>query len=132
MAWAAWVAWVAWTTKSSAHKLTKTVNNSRVPKGARLFCFRSAWPGVYEGFFSSFAGAQKRGVGAAFLESWHFARTGTWSEVATLLVLDRNLIAALRVGRRTFDLSTVAVTTLVTTFASLSCFSAVSTASMQR
>ena len=36
-AWAVWVAWAAWTTKSSAYSLTKAINNSRVPKGARLF-----------------------------------------------------------------------------------------------
>ena len=37
-AWVEWVAWAAWTTKSSAYSLDKAINNSRVPKGARLFC----------------------------------------------------------------------------------------------
>ena len=37
--WAAWAAWAEWTTKPSANSLAKAINNSRVPKGARLFWF---------------------------------------------------------------------------------------------
>ena len=37
-AWVVWVAWAEWTTEPSAYSLTKAINNSRVPKGARLFC----------------------------------------------------------------------------------------------
>ena len=37
-AWAEWVAWAEWITKPSDYSLIK-LNNSRVPKGARLFCF---------------------------------------------------------------------------------------------
>jgi hypothetical protein len=33
-----WAAWAEWTTKPSAYSLAKAINNSRVPKGARLFC----------------------------------------------------------------------------------------------
>jgi hypothetical protein len=38
-AWVEWAAWAEWTTKPSAYWLAKAINNSRVPKGARLFWF---------------------------------------------------------------------------------------------
>lgn len=45
-AWAGWVAWAGWTTKPSCYYSLAKINNSRVPQGARLFCFfagPSAW-----------------------------------------------------------------------------------------
>ena len=37
-AWVEWAAWAGWTTNFRVYSLTKAINNSRVPKGARLFC----------------------------------------------------------------------------------------------